>query len=81
LDVLNEMVRSKDFIILVYHSALILDDLADSDVRCRCGWPRPGSHQTSFQYEELMIDIIKHFKADNDTEALKELLKISYNHG
>ena len=42
---------------------------------------RPGSHQTSFQYEELMIDIIKHFKADNDTEALKKLLKISYNHG
>ena len=42
---------------------------------------RPGSHQTSFQYEELMIDIIKHFKANNDTEALKKLLNISHNHG
>ena len=42
LDVLSEMARSDDFIILVYHSALVLDDLADSDVRCKCGWPRYG---------------------------------------
>ena len=42
---------------------------------------RPGSHQTSFQYEELMIEIIKHFKSNNDNESLKKLLNISYNHG
>jgi hypothetical protein len=40
LDVLDEISHSENFIILVYHSALILDDLADSDVRCHCGWPR-----------------------------------------